>query len=288
MKINIHANIFRGTWVLDPLYARDLEMLVNNRLLGINLKPLDRNAFFDIASDNALAASPGQPKQEKKIIKIPMRGFMPTYGDWFTYGADDYLELFRMVNNNDSISGVVLDIDGPGSSIDAINMMKEFAEERKKPFVALSNTCCSGHFWTASLICDHHMAYGNISPTFGSIGVLSTVLDDRAAMEKEGYKVHIIRAPQSTSKSQIMVDYYAGKDEEFIKALEDEMAPMAEIFINDIKTLLPNIDANAPGLFTGSTFNAADALKYGLIHSIGNEKKAFELAMALAELNNQD
>ena len=210
---------------------------------------------------------------------------LPAYGNWYNVGADDYLEFFRMVNANDSISAVVLDVDGPGSSVAAINMMKEFADERSKPFVGLVNTNCSGHLWTTSMLCDHIMSYGTISPDIGSIGVLSMVYDDRKAMDDAGFKVHILRAPQSTTKGQKMVDFYAGKDEEFINALENEMEPMAEAFINDMKTYRPNIDVNAPGIFTGSCFNATDALKYGLIDSIGNEKKAFELAQALAELN---
>lgn len=284
MKINTHSNIFRGTWLLNPSFAPELEKMANNLMNGIVGNPIDRKEFFAAASD--MSSSPATPKQEKRIIKIPMRGMLPAYGNWWSIGADDYLEFFRMVNNNDSISAVVLDIEGPGSSIAAINMIKEFADEKKKPFVGLSNLCCSGHLWTASALCDHHMSYGDISPEIGSIGVLSMVYDDREAMKEAGYKVHIIRAPQSTTKGQDMVDFYAGKDEEFIKSLENEMEPMAEAFIADMKKYRPNIDVNAPGIFTGSTFNAKDALKYGLIDSIGNEKKAFELAQALAELQD--
>jgi protease-4 len=283
MKINSYSNIFSGTWLLDPSFAPELEKMANNLMNGVVGNPFDRQEFFAAASSTS--GSPGQPTQEKRIIKIPMRGLLPAYGNYYTVGADDYLEFFRMVNNNDSISAVVLDMNGPGSSIDAINMIREFSEEKKKPFVGLLNTCCSGHLWTAALLCDHRMAYGNISPNIGSVGILTNVYDDREAMKDAGYKVHIVRAPQSTTKGQMMVDYYAGKDKEFIEALEKEMEPMADYFIGDMKSLIPKLDHSAPGLFTGSTFNANDALKYGLIHSIGNEKKAFQVAQALAELN---
>lgn len=284
MKINPLSNIFHGTWLLNPAYARELEKLANDHSKNLAQNAFDRKEFFAAASGTL--SSPGEAKQEKRIIKVPMRGLLPTYGNWYTVGADDYLEFFRMVNANDSIGAVVLDIDGPGSTIAAVNAMKEFAEEKNKPFVGLVNTFCSGHLWTGSMICDHVMSYGNISPSIGSIGVLSMGLDDRKAMDNEGYKVQIIRAPQSTTKGQTMVDYYEGKDEDYIKALEDEMFPMAEAFINDMKIYRPNIDQNAAGIFTGSCYNANDALKYGLIDSIGNEKKAFALAQALAELQD--
>lgn len=280
MRIISTSNAFRGIWLIEPSHAPELRDLANTNVA--EQKPFSREEFF--AAANTAAASPGAPKQQKRVIKVPMRGFLPAYGNWMP-GADDYLEFFRMINDNDAIASVVLDIHGPGSSVDAINMMKEFADEKKKPFVGLVNKCCSGHLWSAAMLCDHLMAYGNVSPDIGSIGVMTMVTDDRKAMEAAGYKVHIIRAPQSTTKGQNMVDYYAGKDEEFIKAMENEMEPMAAAFISDMKKYRPTIDASAEGIFTGSCFNAKDALKYGLIDSIGNEKKAFELAQALAELN---
>lgn len=283
MKINTASNIFRGTWLLNPTYAPELEIMANNHMKGTTGNVIDRKEFFAAAKNTS--ASPGQPKQERRVIKIPMRGLLPAYGDWYNVGADDYLEFFRLVNNNDSISAVVLDVNGPGSSVDAINLMKEFVDEKKKPFIGLSNLCCSGHLWSLSMLCDHHMSYGDISPNIGSIGVMSMVIDNRAAMEKDGYSVMMIRAPQSTTKGQDMVDFYAKNDEAFIKAYEDEMEPMAAAFIQDMKKYRPNIDQKAEGIFTGSVYNAHDALKYGLIDSIGNEKKAFALAQALAELN---
>ncbi len=268
--------------MLHPAYVPDLEIMANSKN-GNTHAVVDRKEFFAAATNTS--AAPGEPKQEKIIIKIPMRGLLPTYGDWYNVGADDYLEFFRLVNNNDSISAVVLDVDGPGSQIGAINLIKEFVDEKKKPFVGLSNLCCSGHLWSLSMLCDHHMSYGIVSPEIGSIGVMSMVYDNRDAMEKDGYKVMMIRAPQSTTKGQAMVDFYDKKDEAFIKAYQDEMEPMAAAFIQDMKTSSAKIDGKAEGIFTGSTYNATEALKYGLIDSIGNEKKAFALAQALAERN---
>ena len=131
---------------------------------------------------------------------------------------------------------------------------------------------------------DHIMAYGDMTSGFGSIGVLSMNVDAREAWAKDGFKMQIIRAPQSTTKAQDSVDYYAGKDEAFIKSMEKQMFPMADAFIKDVTTTRPNLKLDTPGLFTGSIFTAKEALEIGLIDSIGNEKKAIEMAQMLVDL----
>lgn len=287
MKVNpLVSDILRGPWLVNPGAVAQYEQLANNYLTGkFSGTPIDRTEIL-AAANKSYSMSGEASEPAKKIAKIPMRGILSAYGDDCILGADDYLDIFRAYNNNDSVSAVILDVDGPGSSVSAINMMKEFRSEKKKPFIGLANTAYSGHYWTLALLCDHIMAYGDISSDFGSIGVLSMVYDNRKAMEEAGYSVMVIRAPQSTTKAQQVKDFYEGKDAELIKAMEAEMEPMANAFIEDIKASRPNINQDAPGIFTGSTFSAKDALKYGLIDSIGDEKQAIERAKVLAELYN--
>ncbi|PIE50752.1 MAG: hypothetical protein CSA38_01945 [Flavobacteriales bacterium] len=283
---NFILDVLKGHWLVEGNAVEQYETLLNNYVKGsFQGTKIDRSGF--VAGLSNASFSPSEEKKEKKIITVPMRGILPAYGGMCILGADDYLSIFRRLNSDNEVGAVILDIDGPGSSVSAINLMKEFAEERKKPFVALMNSCYSGHYWTASMLCDHLMAYGDISSGFGSIGVLSTVYDDREANEKKGYKVKVIRAPQSTTKAQTMVDFYSGNDDEFTKSLEDEMRPMADAFINAVKEYRPHINQGLEGLFTGSTFNANVSLENGLIDSIGNHAKAVERAKILMELQEE-
>ena len=59
---------------------------------------------------------------------------------------------------------------------------------------------------------------------------------------------------------------------------------MAEAFISDIKETRTQLKLDTEGLFTGSIFTANEALEIGLIDSIGNEKKAIEMAQMLVDL----
>ena len=281
--------ILRGKWLMNWASIAEYEKLGNRVLQGEVIgNPIDRKAFNAMYENGNVGGSPlSSTEEEKKIGYILMTGPMITYGDYCMYGADDYLFALRKLNNNDKVSAIVVEMDGPGGALAAINAFKEFQNEKKKPIVMLCNDCYSLHYWIACIIGDHIMAKGNISSGFGSIGVTAIFVDAREAMKKEGYSIMIINAPGSELKNQAMQDFYAGKDKEFIARLQAEMILPREIFISDVKASFPEI-ASDERIFKADNFNAVDALKLKMIHSIGNEKKAFELAKALGEMNNNN
>ncbi len=282
MKTNrLLLDILRGQWMLNISNVAEYEKLANRILAGERLgAELDHTAFRAQIDGAGSALAP----EKKEIGFLSMIGPLATYGDWCSYGSDDYVYALRSLNENPKVSAIVLHIDGPGGAVAAINNFQDFKTEKKKPIVALCDDCYSAHYWIAALLADHVMANGNISSGFGSMGVMTMMVDAREAMAKEGYKVQIIRAPQSKLKCQNAVDFYAGKDEEFIARMETQMEPIAARFIADVKAARPNL-AEDEALLSGDVFGADQALQLGLIDSIGNRAKAFELAQALAELN---
>lgn len=286
MKTNtLVYDLLRSKWLINTANLPEYEKLANRFLAGeYKGDPIDRKAF-KASYENGSDVNKSAQDEKKAIGYLQMIGPIATYGDMCTYGADDYLEALRYMNNSDKISAIVIDVDGPGGAVPAINAFKDFALEKKKPIVVLCNDLCSLHYWMSCLIADHIMAKGSISPCIGSIGATCILLDAREAMAKEGYKVMIINAPGSELKNKAMQDFYAGKDEEFIKRLEWELKPIRDAFVADVKEAMPNISDDAR-IFGADTFNATEALSLGMIHSIGNEKKAFEMARALAELND--
>lgn len=271
-------------WASIAEYEKLGNRILQGEIIG---QSVDRNAFNAMYEGGNVGGGPiaGVEEEEKKIGYIQMTGPMLAYGDYCSYGANDYLLALRKLNSNDKVSAIVLDIDGPGGAVSAINAFKEFKSEKKKPIVALCNDCYSLHYWIAAILADHVMAKGNISSGFGSIGVTAIFVDAREAMKKEGYSIMIINAPGSDFKNQAMQDFYAGKDKEFIERLKAEQKPIRDIFVADVKEAFPDI-ASDDRIFKADNFNAEDALKFKMIHSIGNEKKAFDLAKALGEINN--
>jgi protease-4 len=277
--------IMRGKWLMNFANVSEYEKLANKYISGEFVgQPLDREAFrASYENGNYGGGMNAGTTEEKKIGYLFMGGPMSAYGDMCTYGADDYLFALRKLNENDKVSAIVIEIDGPGGAVAAINAFIEFRSEKKKPIVVLANDCYSLHYWIACLIADHVMAKGNISSGFGSIGATCILLDAREAMAQDGLKVMIINAPGSELKNQAMQDFYAGKDEEFKARLQAELKPIRDAFEKDVRVAFPDIAADER-IFKADNFSAEDALKFKMIHSIGNEKKAFDLARALGEL----
>ncbi|MEC5156648.1 S49 family peptidase [Chryseobacterium sp. MP_3.2] len=279
-------DLMRSKWLINTDNVAEYEKLANRFITGdYKGETIDREAFKASYMAATTGGVGGMKQDEKKVIGyLQMVGPMTTYGGMCSYGADDYLQALRYMNNSEKISAIVLEVDGPGGAVPAINAFKEFQGEKKKPIVVLCNDLCSLHYWMSCLVADHIMAKGDISPCIGSIGATCILVDSREAMKKEGYSIKIINAPGSELKNKAMADFYAGKDEEFVSRLESELKPIRDAFANDVKESRPNI-SDDKRIFGADTFSATEALKLGLIDSIGNEKKAFELAQALAELN---
>ena len=279
-------DLLRSKWLMSTENLPEYEKLANRFLTGgFKGDIIDREAFktsYELGAGDSVIP---KAESEKKIIGyLQMIGPMTTYGGMCSYGADDYLQALRYMNESEKVSAIVLDIDGPGGAVPAINAFKEFQSEKQKPIVVLCNDLCSLHYWMAAILADHIMAKGDISPCIGSIGATCILVDSREAMKNEGYSIKIINAPGSELKNKAMADFYAGKDEEFVARLEAELKPIRDAFVNDIKAARPNI-SDDKRIFGADTFSATEALNLGLIDSIGNEKKAFALAQALAELN---
>ncbi len=280
-------DLLRNKWLISLSHVQEFETIANRFLLGQNSGDiLSRETFLAQfqAQASGGSASYGRTEENKIIGYMKMVGPLATYGGWWSYGADDYLDALRYMNENDKFSAIVLDVDGPGGAVPAINAFKEFALEKKKPIVVLCNDLCSLHYWMSCLIADHIMAKGNISPRIGSIGATCILVDSREAMKKDGYSVMIINAPGSDLKNKALSDFYEGKDEDFKKRIQDELAPIQQIFVADVKAAMPGI-GDDDRIFQADTFSADEALKLGMIHSIGNEKQAFQMAEALAELS---
>lgn len=278
-------DLLRSKWLLNTDQLHEYEKIANLFLSGKNIgETIDRKIYQDnyiaaINTDSVLDKT--SPK--KKIAKIAMIGAMTTYGGMCNLGADDYLEELRFLNNNKDVGAILITIDGPGGAVPAINAFKEFASEKSKPIVVLANTLCSLHYWIASLLGNHIMTMGSISPMIGSIGATCILGDSREAMAKEGYKVMIVNAPGSDLKNKSMQDFFAGKDEEFVARLQSELKPIQEAFVQDVKTLRPQIKEDSR-IFSADTFSATEALEMGMVDSIGNEKEALALCEALMEL----
>lgn len=220
--------------------------------------------------------------EAKKIAIIPLHGSMIKYGTACAYGADEIAAAIDDAANDSQVTGLVLDIDSGGGAVDAIAPLVDAIQRAQgmgKPVVASCDLCASAAYYVACH-CDEIMANNTISAEFGSIGVMMSFPDYAKYYEKEGIKVHTIYSNLSEYKNQPFELAKEGKYE-LIKA--EQLDPLARKFQETVKACREGkLDEKVEGILSGKVFFAEDALKNGLIDSIGSEQKAIDRCRELA------
>jgi protease-4 len=222
---------------------------------------------------------------------IPLKGTMLKYGTMCTYGTEEIGAQILEAGSHRNISGIVLDIDSGGGTIDAVGPMVQaimkIRSEAKKPVVASCDLAASAAYWVAS-VCTRIVANNNISAEFGSIGVMMSFCDVQPFYEKEGYKFHSIYAPESNYKNRPLNLALEGKYEEI---QNEELSPLAVSFQDAIKANRGSkLKLDTPGLLNGRMFfannnkeNSLNAKEVGLIDEMGNLDLAVRLVRDLAK-----
>jgi len=212
---------------------------------------------------------------------IPMHGNMLKEGTMCSYGTEDVAQVIRQAADDDSVSGIVLDIDSGGGAVDAIAPMVDaiqYAQQKQKCVVASCDLCASAAYWVASR-CDEIIANNTISSEFGSIGVMMSFPDYAKYYENAGVKLHTVYSDLSTYKN---APFEAAKEGKYELIKSEALNPIAKRFQDTVKASRKNLDTKQEGIIQGRVFYAEDAKKYGLIDNIGNKAFAIERCMTLS------
>ena len=224
----------------------------------------------------------GKANEKKVVAIIPLHGTMIKYGTMCAYGADEIAEAIDEAAADKKVMGIVLDIDSGGGAVDAVAPLVDAIRRTKamgKPVVACCDLCASAAYWTACE-CNEIMAANAISSEFGSIGVMMQFPDYAKYYEKEGIKVHTIYSNLSAYKN---APFEAAKKGEYESIKAEELDPLARKFQANVRAKRAGkLDENVEGILNGKVFYAEDALKNGLIDSIGTLDRAVSRVREIA------
>jgi protease-4 len=182
------------------------------------------------------------------------------------------------LEKNDSVAGVVLDIDSGGGQAYGTPEFHDFLKEYTKPIVAYTDgLMCSAAYYIGSAA--SHIIANKRAEAIGSIGAYTQILDVTGHYEKQGAKIHTIYATNSTEKNIAYREALQGNYDKYIK---QELDPLVATFISDMQNARPSINED---VFKGATFNAKKSLKLGLIDSIGTLQNAIDKVFELSAKN---
>jgi len=221
---------------------------------------------------------------ENTVAIVPMKGELLKYDDLCSYGTMSVAGLVKTAAMNKNIVALVLDVDSPGGSVNAIPPMLEairFAKQMKKPVIVHGDLVASAAMYV-SVFADYIVADNELSSEFGSIGVMVQFADYTDFWETKGVKLHTVYAPESTHKNA-----------EFEKAIKGDYEPLQRNILSPLAVQFQEAVKGArgkklnlltEGLLNGKMFFGGDAVKAGLADAIGSLYKAVEMAYAFADL----
>lgn len=226
--------------------------------------------------------------QGEKVALIPMHGTMTKYGGMCSYGTAELAEMVDAANEIDEIKGILFDIDCPGGAGDSIEVLDRAIQASEKPIVGyVDRLCASAAQWVAASIVK---SGGKIivdslhNSTMGSIGSYIMYQNIVGRLEKDGIKVEIIRAPQSTDKAKF--NSLEELTDEIRAEIKEELKYHTNLFITQVKEYYGGrLNEDAEKLFTGGTFRGSQAIEIGLADSQGTITDAFNEVLSLSKSN---
>jgi protease-4 len=266
--INVYANVFHKV-----ITGEEIEFEKSTKSI---LSVFDDNGRPVNPDSNGLINAP-----KGSVAIVDMIGPIMKYGDWWSYGGIEIANALRAADRNPNIIGTVFNVDSPGGAVSAVSPFAEFGKTKTKPVVGLGDQVGSLGYWAMCAVSDYKMADNNISASFGSVGIVMSYIDTRKYLESLGYVFHDVYANESEHKNEAWSLMLQGKYE-MIK--EEHLSPLAKRFQADVRASCPNLKEEI-GVLTGKTFGADDALKYGMIDSIGSLDQAINRLHVLSELN---
>lgn len=285
MRINpLVSEIRRGLWAIGlhniEAYFPIIEKLASGQ-------PFDFDVARKATSLLAVIDAKGRMKPEgpeglivppNSIAQVCMYGEVIKNGDYCTYGADEIVGSLFAADEHPNFDATVFRIDGPGGAVSAIDLFRDFKKAKTKPVVGLLDDALSLHYWAAVEVCDYLIANGDVSPRFGSVGVMASWMDFVKELEARGIIQVEVYAPESEHKNDAFRFAREGK---FELIQNEHLSPLAQQFQSSVRAGRLNLKEET-GVLTGKTFYATEALRLGMIDAIGNATMAFDKARALA------
>lgn len=218
----------------------------------------------------------------KRIAVIPLHGTMTKYDTCESMGTLFIAKQLKEAADDDSVVGVVLDIDSGGGSSSAVPPMLEairLCRAAGKKVFAHVDGCGSAAYWVASQ-CDAVYMDNPLSEV-GSIGSMAILVDDTAPDPQTGEKLVVVYARESKDKNLSYREALKGNYDPVM----DELSPLVKQFQDDVINGRPGLKKDADGVLTGRMFLPDEAVRLGMADAVHTLSETVEALFAISEMN---
>lgn len=241
-------------------------------LIGIGftllLSPL---AFFSTRTTDAVVTGSGD-----RIAVVELAGTIVV--------SDEFVRQVKKFGSDRSIRALVIRIDSPGGGVVASQeMYQELRKVRdggKPVVVSMGGLAASGGYYVA---CGGSRLVANRGTLTGSIGVISEFLQLREAMDKLGIDVKIVksgRLKDAGAPTRPMTPV----DEKYFQSLIDDVHRQ---FIGVVRDERKLPEEKVVALADGRVFTGEQAVKEGLVDTLGTFEEAVSIAAGMAGIEGE-
>lgn len=252
--------------LLDPAHVKVVSESIFEEIVPETMETITVGGVAASMGPNGKAYMAGS------VAVIPVWGVLlhkfEFSGPWAT-GYNFISDMVKSIRADDSVSGVILDVDSPGGMVmgnfELVSELKDLAAE--KPMLAVVNgMATSGAYSIASAA---NQIVATKSSLIGSIGVVSTHMSFEKLLDKAGIEVTFIYA----GKHKVEGNPYQNLSKETKAAIQSSIEKTYETFVN---TVAENRGMNPERVrdTEAAVYDAEDALSKGLIDAVQSPNDA--------------
>jgi ClpP class serine protease len=251
-------------------------------VLAIDEATFKRGVMLQTAAPKPYATEGTGAKAADKVAVVTVMGPLAakSFADVCGYvdGYDAIAARFSAAISNPEVGAVILAIDSPGGDVagleEAVASMRQARDAAGKDvFVYVDELAASAAYWIAAGVGTHVTAPG--SALVGSIGCIGALVDETAALEKEGLKVTLIREPAGKAEghslgpvTELAMERATALVKSAAGRFYDAVAGYRSQKAKDVKAL------------NGAVLEAPAALEAGLIDAVGGRDAVVQRAAA--------
>ena len=216
---------------------------------------------------------------DKNVLVLPVEGEMSRSGYW-GYGNEFFIRQLNDAATDSDFKGAVLKMNTPGGTCDSTPAFAEAVAnfQKLKPIITQTGYCNSAGIYVASQ-CDEIIVEDQAATSIGSIGTLLIYENYKKYLEMQGIDMEIMRA--TASKDKARVNWIEDLSDEARAGLQSMLDACQKEFAGAVKRGRAGKIASEE-IFSGKTYNAADAIALGLADGKGDLNFAVKRVLKLA------
>lgn len=214
------------------------------------------------------------------VAIVPIQGAIMKANYCGAMGTKALTQVIKDADASDNISSILLDMNTPGGEVFGTKELSDAIGNSKTPIVAhiSEGICASGGMYVACKA-DRILMH---QPTdmIGSIGVYTTIIDPRGALEKKGIKVVTVYSPTSNAKNEEWRAIFDNEEAD-TSLMEERLKFMDTIFMNQVR------EGRGSKLkeeaLQGGMFFTQQAIDNGLADGQATFDEAIEMCISLSK-----